>query len=384
MPIHLIGKEKFDDLFPEFIKYLEKKGRKQAHLTAALAIAVQNGLTDFFGTFMAHGAALKTDEQSKDLIHIACETKQIKTAIALLSVCRDIDEVTADENSESALHIACRSGSIDIVKFLLQREADIELLSGHNKTPLMIACEHGHYDIVKELIERGASLAAAFKNMNDESIQAIKKQKKVLKYLKTLNVDFPQELKLIIETTSLSKKSNVNALRSYSTSLSSNDSFFWVGQGENLPRNKREVPVAVAVAVAVPPPPPAKVIPTQLFAQDFGFDQYHGREIYPLDKIGVYYGMFNDEVVNGQLNDVTATQTHKNNVINGTAIKTNNPDSPYKTTPHSDKRVLGEVVARRQHAGKNIILVDFTEVLNHQQQIEMHNQPSKKTFKKTF
>jgi len=57
----------------------------------------------------------------------------------------------------SALHLAAREGHIETVKALLAAEADINQVSGGDKTsPLLIATLNGHFDLAAYLLQQGA------------------------------------------------------------------------------------------------------------------------------------------------------------------------------------------------------------------------------------
>jgi hypothetical protein len=58
----------------------------------------------------------------------------------------------------SLLQVACYNGHIDIVRYLLQRGADINLQSRDGKDPLMCTILGGHFNIFKVLVDAGAIL----------------------------------------------------------------------------------------------------------------------------------------------------------------------------------------------------------------------------------
>ena len=69
-----------------------------------------------------------------------------------------IDE-TYDDN-QTTLHIAAFKGYENIVKLLLEKNADVNVINDFNMTPLHIAAQYGHSNIVKLLLEKNANLMA--------------------------------------------------------------------------------------------------------------------------------------------------------------------------------------------------------------------------------
>lgn len=70
-----------------------------------------------------------------------------------------------DKDGWTALHYAATKGHLDIVKFLVSKDADIDPDSPNNTTPLMMAARYGHIHVVKFLLDNGADLSA--KNTQD-------------------------------------------------------------------------------------------------------------------------------------------------------------------------------------------------------------------------
>ena len=62
------------------------------------------------------------------------------------------------KSNSTALRAACFDGHFEIVKFLVENSADIEIANRHGHTCLMIACYKGHLQIAKYLISKGADL----------------------------------------------------------------------------------------------------------------------------------------------------------------------------------------------------------------------------------
>lgn len=64
----------------------------------------------------------------------------------------------ADLNGFQPLHVACEFGNLDIVKFLLEKDADINCKNKSNSTPLHIALVFHQTEIAQYLIESGADI----------------------------------------------------------------------------------------------------------------------------------------------------------------------------------------------------------------------------------
>lgn len=62
-----------------------------------------------------------------------------------------------DETQETALTLACCGGFTEVADFLIKAGADIELGAS---TPLMEAAQEGHLDLVKYLLENNANVHA--------------------------------------------------------------------------------------------------------------------------------------------------------------------------------------------------------------------------------
>jgi ankyrin repeat protein len=54
-----------------------------------------------------------------------------------------------DSNGRTALHVASNSGHLEVVRFLLQRGADVDVLDNANKTAVELASENGKAEVAK-------------------------------------------------------------------------------------------------------------------------------------------------------------------------------------------------------------------------------------------
>ena len=58
-----------------------------------------------------------------------------------------------NEENWGALHFACYSGNFGMLKFLIQKDADIEIENNMRQTPLVLASKMSHHYIVEYLIK---------------------------------------------------------------------------------------------------------------------------------------------------------------------------------------------------------------------------------------
>lgn len=56
------------------------------------------------------------------------------------------------------LHCASREGHLEIVKFLLSKEVEVDSLTYDNETPLMLASRNGHLSVINLLLDEGANV----------------------------------------------------------------------------------------------------------------------------------------------------------------------------------------------------------------------------------
>ena len=57
--------------------------------------------------------------------------------------------------------VAARGGHIDVMRLLLERGANLELVTEHGATALLVACACGRVDAARLLLERGADVTRA-------------------------------------------------------------------------------------------------------------------------------------------------------------------------------------------------------------------------------
>lgn len=123
---------------------------------------------------------------------IASELGRIQTVLILLKESKRLLESLDDEDEDylimkmssdfvntigpkkrTALHFAVEGDSLPCVWILVEEgKSDIEQADSNSKTPLMIACERGNLDIVKYLLSKQASMLDLKKQKKNALIRA--------------------------------------------------------------------------------------------------------------------------------------------------------------------------------------------------------------------
>lgn len=61
---------------------------------------------------------------------------------------------------ESVLHIACAAENRDLIEFILDNGALVNVADKQGRTPLMIVAKRGNMSVIDLLLERGSQLDA--------------------------------------------------------------------------------------------------------------------------------------------------------------------------------------------------------------------------------
>jgi serine/threonine-protein phosphatase 6 regulatory ankyrin repeat subunit B len=92
-------------------------------------------------------------------IHYAARSGDLCSLRSLLSVDRSLVNAMDDEEQRPPLSLASGQGHLEVVCFLLDHGAEIDLRGHNGGTALMWACANGHVDVAQALLTRGGDPA---------------------------------------------------------------------------------------------------------------------------------------------------------------------------------------------------------------------------------
>ena len=144
---------------------IEKVNEKNHRGIAPLHLACASGSTELVNVLLEGGA--NTDVERGDgmkPLHIACDAGHTKVVSALLAGGADVS--TTIESSErytgfTPLMFAARLGNADVVRVLLDYNADMDVAKRDGFTALHLAALNGNTEICRLLVERGVDYQQA-------------------------------------------------------------------------------------------------------------------------------------------------------------------------------------------------------------------------------
>jgi len=145
------------------IKFLIDKGLSvnltNTENSTPLHISVQFGHLEATKTLVGKGATMdNTNEYGVTALMIAAIHCKLEFFRYLTEKGADINVPNAKHNNNTAVHYAAASGSVDIIKLLLDKRMSVNLTNTEDSTPLHITAEFGHLEATKALVERGAAI----------------------------------------------------------------------------------------------------------------------------------------------------------------------------------------------------------------------------------
>ncbi|XP_030375768.1 ankyrin repeat and KH domain-containing protein mask isoform X4 [Scaptodrosophila lebanonensis] len=122
------------------------------------------------GNVNLNDASASTDD-GESLLSMACSAGYYELAQVLLAMSAAQVEDKGQKDSTPLME-AASAGHLDIVKLLLNHNADVNAHCATGNTPLMFACAGGHVDVVKVLLKHGANVEEQNENGHTPLMEA--------------------------------------------------------------------------------------------------------------------------------------------------------------------------------------------------------------------
>ena len=144
---------------------LETKIKDGADLATPLIIAARDGNLDFVKALLRFEANTEARGTIKDdgKVKEDCTALWVAAANGHFDVVRLLIEQNADVDGRTSrnstpLRAAAFDGHLDIVRCLVENGADVNARTNFNSTPLMITCYKGHPNVASYLVKHGANI----------------------------------------------------------------------------------------------------------------------------------------------------------------------------------------------------------------------------------
>ena len=158
----------------DLVKYLNAESIKAAletkikdgdDLATPLIIAARDGKLDFVKVLLRYEANIEARGTIKidgEVIE-GCTALWIAAAKGHFDVVRLLIEQNAEvdgrtSSNSTPLRAAAFDGHLDIVRCLVENGADVNARNNFNSTPLMVTCYKGHLDVASYLVKHGANI----------------------------------------------------------------------------------------------------------------------------------------------------------------------------------------------------------------------------------
>ena len=183
----------------------------------AFNTALQQGFLDVIKVFLKHDFDLKQKSNGNDmpLIYLLCyeAIKQQDFDLFIDLIKRGADINFQDEKGLTFLHFAANFNSYKIAEYLIQQGVDVNaaapLFYGH--TPLIVAACNNHFDMVKLLIQNQADIESHDIVGATPIFYAISnKNLEMVKYFVSNKAEIEHRIRIIFHLPGIKKGANVN------------------------------------------------------------------------------------------------------------------------------------------------------------------------------
>ena len=170
---HQVDRDDGSDQF-DLVKYLSAESRRAAletkikdgdDLATPLIITARDGKLDFVKVLLRYEANIEargTIKIGEEVIE-GCTALWIAAANGHFDVVRLLIEQNAEVDGRTSknstpLRAAAFYGHLDTARCLVENGADVNARNNLNSTPLMVTCDNGHLDVTSYLVKHGANI----------------------------------------------------------------------------------------------------------------------------------------------------------------------------------------------------------------------------------
>ena len=156
---------------------LETKTEDCGHFVTPLIIAARNGHPNSVKILLGYGADIEargTLKIGNEVIE-GCTPLWAAASFGRLDVVKLLIEQNADVDGRTLtgstpLRTAAFNGHLDVVRCLVESGADVNARNDYESTPLMAACYFGHLGVVTYLIDKGAFMDLQYKDFGNTAL----------------------------------------------------------------------------------------------------------------------------------------------------------------------------------------------------------------------
>ncbi|XP_055839238.1 protein fem-1 homolog B [Episyrphus balteatus] len=142
------------------VKFEEKDGQS----VTPLVLAAKSGNTNFVRTLLSHydlDTEIECNVIFDGIVVYGATALWVAAGMGHLNIVKFLVQKGADLNHKTKAHssplrAACYEGRLDIVRYLIEHGADVNLANTWNNTCIMIAAYKGHLLVVDTLLKKGA------------------------------------------------------------------------------------------------------------------------------------------------------------------------------------------------------------------------------------
>lgn len=156
--------------FPEVCNFLNRGVNVNAIIDTVsgetvLHKAARNGCTELLKPLLYSGANINSkDNENLTPLQYALCGNHINTAIILIQAGADVNDVSSNFYGQSALHFASETCDVQLIEFLLNYHADVNVKNYKSQTPLHVAADNctgdSHHEVMKILLINGTDVDA--------------------------------------------------------------------------------------------------------------------------------------------------------------------------------------------------------------------------------